>query len=123
MRMKRLWLAIPAYVALSLLAPQLRAQNFEILDGNLRVTSIDGLWRFHTGDDATWADPKFDDSQWQLLRSDEDWAQQGYKGYSGLAWYRFQVVAPAGLDRASILLPTIMTCYEVYGDGKLIGTY
>lgn len=56
-------------------------------------------------------------------RSDEDWAQQGYKGYGGMAWYRFQVIVPAGLDHVSLYLPLIMTCYEVYADGKLIGTF
>lgn len=112
---------------LLLLAPFLcgfaRAQSFEILDGNLRVTSLDGLWRFHTGDDPAWADPMFDDSAWQLLRSDKDWAQQGYNGYSGIAWYRFQVTRPASLEQISILLPWIRTCYEIYADGQRIGAY
>jgi sigma-B regulation protein RsbU (phosphoserine phosphatase) len=99
------------------------AQSFEVLDGNLRVTSLDGLWRFHTGDDPAWASPTFDDSHWPLLRSDRDWAQQGYQGYSGLAWYRFRVTIPAGLDHVALLLPTIRTCYEAFADGQLIGTY
>jgi len=100
-----------------------RAQSFEILDGNLRVTSLDGLWRFHTGDDPTWASPRFDDSQWSLLKSTEGWPTQGYRGYSGMAWYRFQVTVPASLDHVSLYLPRIGTCYEVYADGTLAGTF
>jgi len=100
-----------------------RAQSFDLTNGRVPVASLDGLWRFHTGDNPAWADPNFDDSQWPLLRSDEDWAQQGYEGYSGLAWYRFQVTAYSGPDYVSLLLPTIRTCYEVYADGQLIGTY
>lgn len=99
------------------------AQNFEIKDDNLRVASLDGLWRFHTGDNPAWADPNFDDSKWSLLRSDEDWDSQGYKGYSGLAWYRFQVAIPAGLEHVSLLLPYIATCYQVFVDGELVGTF
>lgn len=99
------------------------AQSFEILDGNLRVTSLDGLWRFHTGDDPAWAKPDFDDSKWPLLRSNKDWNQQGYNGYSGMAWYRFQVTVPARLNQVSLLLPAIRTCYEVYADGQLIGSF
>lgn len=57
-----------------------RSQSFEVLDGNLRITSLDGLWRFHTGDNPAWANPDFDDSRWSLLRSDENWASEGYKG-------------------------------------------
>ena len=101
----------------------LGAQTFEVKDDNLRVASLDGLWRFHPGDDPTWADPKFDDSKWALLRSDKDWSSQGYKDMSGLAWYRFQLIAPARLEHVSLSLPSISTCYEVYADGVLIGTY
>jgi hypothetical protein len=99
----------------------LRAQSFEVLDGNLRVASLDGLWRFHTGDDPAWADPKFDDSEWALLRSDEGWSSQGFKDYAGVAWYRFVVTLPPGVEDASISLPHIFTCYEVYANGRLIG--
>ena len=59
----------------------LRGQSFEIKDDNLRVASLDGLWRFHTGDNPAWASPSFDDSKWSLLRSDKSWSSQGYKGY------------------------------------------
>ncbi|MGD0629709.1 MAG: SpoIIE family protein phosphatase [Terracidiphilus sp.] len=107
-------------MAVCLFAP---AQSFDLTNGRVLVASLDGLWRFHTGDDPAWASPSFDDSQWQLLRSDEDWSSQGYNGYGGLAWYRFQVTVPSGLDDVSLMLPTIRTCYEVYADGQLIGTY
>jgi hypothetical protein len=31
------------------------------------VIHLTGPWKFHTGDDATWADPNFDDSAWESL--------------------------------------------------------
>lgn len=117
---KRQWLL--ALVMLSFCGG-LGAQAFEVRDDNLRVASLDGLWRFHPGDDPAWANPKFDDSKWALLRSDKDWSSQGYKDMSGLAWYRFQVIVPSGLDHVSLLLPSILTSYEVYADGVEIGTY
>jgi sigma-B regulation protein RsbU (phosphoserine phosphatase) len=101
----------------------LRAQTFDLSNSHLPVLSLDGLWRFHTGDDPAWANPKFDDSQWPLLRSDRNWAEQGYNGYSGTAWYRFQVTLPADLDHVSIYLPYILTSYQVYVNGELIGGY
>ena len=114
-------------ILLLLLAPLVsgiaRAQSFDLGTGRIPVASLDGLWRFHTGDNLAWADPKFDDSQWPLLRSGENWSTQGYTDYSGMAWYRFQVVVPVGLDHLSLYLPEMRTCYEVYADGKLIGTY
>ena len=60
------------------------AQSFNLQTDHENITSLDGLWRFHTGDDPQWADPKFDDSQWKLLRSDESWTTQGYSGYGGI---------------------------------------
>ncbi len=101
----------------------LRAQTFSLITGREPVASLDGLWRFHTGDNPDWANPNFDDSQWPLLRSDESWAKQGYKGYSGYAWYRFTVQLPAGLDHLSILLPPLMTSYQVFVDGKQVGSF
>lgn len=101
----------------------IQAQTFSLATDREPVASLDGLWRFHPGDNPTWANPAFDDSQWPLLRSDEDWANQGYKGYSGFAWYRFRVLIPPGLDHLSLLLPPIATSYQVYVDGKLIGTF
>jgi hypothetical protein len=94
------------------------AQTFDLSAGRLPITSLDGLWHFHTGDNPQWADPTFDDSQWPLLRSDDRWDRQGYKGYTGLAWYRFRVNVPAGMSDLSITLPPIMTNYEVYADGQ-----
>ncbi len=101
----------------------LAAQSFSLVAGREPVASLDGLWRFHTGDNPAWANPNFDDSQWPLLRSNQDWAMQGYKGYSGYAWYRFRIAIPAGLDHISLLLPPMMTSYQVYIDGKLSGVF
>ena len=97
------------------------AQTFDLNAGRQPVASLDGLWRFHTGDNLAWADPNFDDSQWPLLRSDQDWDAQGYKGLSGFAWYRFTIHDPQGNQSLSLLLTYILTSYRVYADGKLIG--
>ncbi len=100
----------------------LRAQSFSLITGREPVTSLDGLWRFHTSDNPAWANPNFDDSQWPLLRSDEDWGKQGYKGYSGFAWYRLQVAVPPGERDLSLVLPPILTSDQVFVDGKLVKT-
>jgi hypothetical protein len=77
-------------------------------------------WRFHTGDDARWAEAGFDDSQWALLRGDESWDDQGYLHYSGYAWYRIRVKVQPG--RALSLAPGhLFDSYEVYADGHEIG--
>jgi sigma-B regulation protein RsbU (phosphoserine phosphatase) len=84
------------------------------------IVSLDGFWRFHPGDDAKWADPGVDDSNWPLLRSDEPWSDQGYPGMSGFAWYRFSVLVPATHPALSLDLAPVATSWQVFVDGKLI---
>ncbi|HTW46020.1 MAG TPA: SpoIIE family protein phosphatase [Acidobacteriaceae bacterium] len=99
----------------------LHAQTFNLETQREPVVSLDGLWRFHTGDNPAWASPTFNDSHWPLIRSDEGWSNQGYPGYSGYAWYRFKLQVPDGNKPLSLLLMDILTSYRVYADGKLIG--
>ena len=97
------------------------AQTFSLETGREPVTSLDGRWRFHAADNPAWASPDFDDTRWPLLRSDESWPAQGYKGYSGYAWYRFTIQAQSGDTSLSLLLAPIRTSYQVYANGKLLG--
>ena len=97
--------------------------SFSFTTDHEPVISLDGLWRFHPGDDARWASPAFDDSAWPLLRSDEPWTTQGYNNLSGFAWYRFGVQAPSPAIPLALLLPSILTDYEVFENGKRIGGF
>ena len=108
------------------------AQTFDFKNGHPQTMSLEGQWRFHPGDDPDgklgWADPAFDDSQWTLLRSSLRWSNQGYKGYSGFAWYRFTIIVGPENGRSAnehigILIPRILTSYEVFANGKLVGRF
>jgi phosphoserine phosphatase RsbU/P len=110
-----LLLAFSACVALP-------AQTFSLVSDREQIVSLDGLWRFHTGDNPAWADPNFDDSQWPLVQSGESWTKQGYFTYSGYAWYRFTIRVADGSKPLGLLLPRIYTGYQVYEDGRLIGS-
>jgi phosphoserine phosphatase RsbU/P len=104
-------------------ASGLHAQTFNLQTGREPVASLDGLWRFHIGDNPAWSDPQFDDSQWPLLRSYEAWSQQGYKNYGGFAWYRFTVAVPEGSGGWSIYLGPMETGYQLFVDGRLAGSF
>ena len=88
---------------------------------------LDGLWRFHTGDDPDgklgWADPNFDDSSWPLLSSDRNWSDQGYQQYGGFAWYRFKVVMHGNHRQLALVIPQLLTSYQVFAGGQLIGQF
>ena len=55
------------------------------------ILSLDGQWKFHTGDDPTWADPAFNDSDWTTISLSQSLAEQGIDTYSGYAWYRLKI--------------------------------
>jgi hypothetical protein len=102
------------------------------------ATLLDGLWRFHTGDDPHWADANADDSGWETIdmtalpgSHDGDvglpdyvggWMAHGHPGYHGYAWYRRAVTVPAGSDLWDILGPTLVEDgYELYWNGQRLG--
>jgi sigma-B regulation protein RsbU (phosphoserine phosphatase) len=103
------------------------AQVFNLERSRVQMAELHGLWRFHTGDDPDgklgWADPGFDDSEWKLVRPDHPLDIQGCPTYSGMAWYRFQVLLPASHPPLAIFIPEIGTSFQVYASGRLIGQY
>ena len=64
------------------------------------VVQLNGPWKFHVGDNAKWAAPDFDDSNWETVdltppagAHDSDvglsgyvpgWAARGHPGYTGI---------------------------------------
>lgn len=103
------------------------------------VVSLNGPWKFHTGDDPAWADPGFDDSTWEPVdltpppgAHDADvgltgyvpgWGARGHRGYSGYAWYRLRltVSAPDGEKLALAGPPDVDDAYQVFLNGRLLG--
>jgi hypothetical protein len=104
-----------------------QSQTFDVENDRVQMAELHGMWRFHTGDDPDgklgWADPGFDDSSWKLLRSDQPWSEQGYNGYRGMAWYRFQIVLPSKHSNLALYIPGIDTSYQVFADGRPIGQF
>jgi hypothetical protein len=112
-------------------ASALAAQSFDLERNREPLVSLDGLWRFHPGDSPRdpadeeaflWAEPGFDDASWPLLKSDRSWSAQGYLDMSGYGWYRFSVIVPAGDEPTSLLLAPIVTSFQVFVDGRLVGS-
>ncbi len=92
-----------------------------------KAVSIAGGWKFHTGDDPAWSQPRYDDSDWVTLQVPQDWGLQGYKGYTGFAWYRLSLklcTTECGNDvlhRLAVTLGKVQSAYELYAGGKLVG--
>lgn len=98
-----------------------------VLDGlGKGSAALDGLWKFHTGDDPAWAQPSFNDKGWESILPDAPWGVQGHPSYAGFAWYRRHidiVPAPGTSSQYEVLIPHGEDAYEVYWNGKLMGSY
>jgi hypothetical protein len=104
------------------------------------VVPMTGPWRFHTGDDPGWADPNFDDSNWETVdltpaagAHDADvglsgyvpgWTAMGHPGYFGYAWYRITlaVSAPQHTTLALAGPPDVDDAYQTFFNGRLLGS-
>ena len=87
------------------------------------VTQFQRYWKFSVGDRMEWAEPGFDDSDWDQIRVPERWEDQGYNDYNGFAWYRttFRLPRAKHQEQLYVVLGRIDDCDEVYINGTLIG--
>jgi hypothetical protein len=101
------------------------------IDGIGQATlPMDGPWQFHPGDNPAWASPDFDDSGWPQIETGRTWEGQGFRNYTGYAWYRQRIVVDPQLNprihrnwRLVLYLPAVQNAAEVYWNGRLIGSY
>lgn len=97
---------------------------FADADAGYLDVSLQGRWRFQTGDDRLWKTPGFDDSSWQKIQVPADWENQGHSGYDGYGWYRVKIRVPSALlsETLYLSLGKIDDVDEVYLNGKKIGS-
>ena len=130
-------------ILLSLLLPPIAAMadtQQQIVLGQALV-ALNGPWKFHIGDDPQWANPDFDDSQWETVDLTPPagsfdpgqgisgyvpgWTAKGHPRYWGYAWYRIrvQVVAQPG-QRLAVAGPSnVDDAYQVFANGTLLGSF
>jgi hypothetical protein len=99
------------------------AESLRVQNPGTGSVPITGGWQFHLGDNAAWANPAFDDSGWEQLRGDDTWGAQQHPGYTGFAWYRKRIDVEGTGPALALLMPPVDDTYELYWNGKQIGTY
>ncbi|NML22022.1 glycoside hydrolase [Pseudoflavitalea sp. G-6-1-2] len=104
------------------------------------IITLNGPWKFKTGDDRQWAQPNFNDLEWETVdltappgAHDGDvglsgyvpgWTARGYSTYSGYAWYRMTVSVESVADLHLALAgpPAVDDAYQLFIDGALAGS-
>src|SRR5678810_1203803 len=96
----------------------------ETLRSDNHLATLNGPWKFITGDNMQYARSNYDDSQWENMDltapprvHDDDvglsgyipgWTAKGHSNYSGYAWYRLKVILDSlpAVSYTHLTLPT-----------------
>ena len=132
-----------------------QAQSTPALDSGATIrlgqaaAPLFGPWKFSVGDspvdpathDPLWAEPGFDDSEWETVDlTPKDgkfdswngstgftpgWQAKGHANYWGYAWYRLRVHLDAHSgDQLALAGPNdVDDAYQVFSNGKLLGSF
>lgn len=90
--------------------------------------SLSGKWRFQWGDDLAWAQPRYDDSDWQQVEIPLRQAKTVVPDSPEFSWYRltlhFEPTALSGMEKRETLavqIGKVLSAYELYAGGELLG--
>ena len=103
-----------------LLGATAAAESVDLGHGT-EVVVLDGAWKFHPGDDPTWARLDLDASSWEEVNVPSSWTTQGFGGVE-TAWLRREMTLvdpPEG--ELALRLTRVDSSYEVFAGGELIG--
>ncbi len=83
--------------------------------------TLDKGWKFHAGDALEWANPNFDDSDWDTLHPSTLFAELPQLTTAEIGWFRLPVqVDSAFINQPLILDVTPMGALEIYLNGNLV---
>ncbi|WP_228412837.1 hypothetical protein [Chryseobacterium sp. G0162] len=132
----RLWLLLVMLCSYSLY----KASATLIEDSTPTIITLNGPWKFRTGDQMEWVAHDFDDSEWETVdltapigAHDGDvglsgyvsgWTHRGHSGYSGYAWYRMKVSLKQVKGNILALAgpPAVDDAYQLFVNGVLLGS-
>ena len=105
-------------------------------EGNLQAfpsvsINLGGAWQFSidpgdVGEEEGWADPYFDDSDWQIVSVPHTWnVMKAYSQYEGVAWYRKHLELPQAVKGAYFRLRFDSVFYRamVWWNGVYLGQH
>ncbi len=88
-----------------------------------RVLNLRGRWYFQLGDNERYANPEFDHSDWEKVDVPSAWQSEGFRHYTGYAWYRTTFKLDEDVDTRALFLRLgrIDDSDEVFLNGHFIG--
>ncbi len=78
-------------------------------------------WKYQKGDDITWADSSYDDSNWQLIDPSLDLEKLPENTFENIGWFRLHIEVDSQFINQTLgLMLTQSGASEIYLDGKLL---
>ena len=81
---------------------------------------LDKDWKFFSGDNPAYANPKYDDRSWETINPTLDIYDLPQIPKSGIGWFRLRLLIDSSLDRQLVLIIQQSGASEIYLDGQLI---
>jgi serine phosphatase RsbU (regulator of sigma subunit) len=105
---------------LIILSLSITAQELDFQFGTGKeIIKMDMTWRYHSGDDTAWANPSFNDSQWDTINP--SLYSHESEGYNGIAWFRQTIDLKDSLKNKSLaLVIEHFGASEIYINGKKV---
>jgi len=98
--------------------------RFEWLQRGLGTEPVLENWKYHPGDDSAWADPAFDDSEWETTTALLLPNNLPESGWQGVGWFRLHIVVDSMLINKPLGLSIMQAgVSQLYLDGALIYTF
>jgi serine phosphatase RsbU (regulator of sigma subunit) len=95
------------------------------LDNAFRTIYLNETWKFHLGDDLSWADPELDDMMWEDVSTLLGPNQLPLIDWQGIGWFRLTLDVNEDLVGKSLALDvaTQSGASEIYLNGQLLYSF
>jgi hypothetical protein len=86
--------------------------------------SLSGWWKYHRGDNKEWANPEFNDSEWETTNTWFNSNKLPKSGWNGIGWFRLHVAVDSTLWNRPLALNVLQWgASEIYLDGRLLAQF
>lgn len=87
-----------------------------------KIIYIQDMWKFRIGDSLAWADPAYNDSDWDYISTNLTQADLSFLDWSGIGWFRKQFNVHPSLrgEPIALLVDRHLGASEIYLNGEKI---
>ena len=117
---------IAIFATLFFFSSLLYSQSFDTIYVQLdslkeNSVSLNKVWRYHAGDDSTWASLNYDDSDWDTLKTRFYADEIAVDKWNGIGWFRKIIVVDSLLMNKSIALQMFhYGASQIFWNGNLV---